>query len=95
MKIALLAEKSVKALYPVLEDAHGNIIDGFHRLEADPEWPRKTLEHIKTPTQLVVARINANYHRKIPEEERRKQIAELAKKWKGTYLNFLLHYKLI
>ena len=24
-----------------------------------------------------------------------KSIAELAKKWKGTYLNFLLHYKLI
>jgi len=74
------SRRSVRELYPVLLDAHGNVIDGFHRLRADPDWRTETLEHIKTPTQLVLARIIANTHRRaISREEREEQINELAR----------------
>jgi hypothetical protein len=70
----------VRELYPVLLDAHGSVVDGFHRLRADPDWRTETLEHIKTPTQLVLARIVANTHRRsIGREERQEQINELAR----------------
>ncbi len=71
---------SVHELYPMLKDVHGNVIDGFHRLRADPNWRTETLEHIKTPTQLVLARIIANTHRRsVSREEREEQINELAR----------------
>jgi len=74
------SKQSVRELYPVLRDAHGNVIDGNHRLEVDPEWRSETLEHIRTPTQLALARIVANTHRRIiSREERAEQITELAR----------------
>ena len=66
-------------LYPVLVDAHGNVIDGLHRLKADPGWERRTLEHIRTPAQLWLARIVANTHRRtVSREERAEQLTGLA-----------------
>jgi hypothetical protein len=74
------SKRSVRELYPVLLDAHGNVIDGYHRLRADPGWRTETLEHIKTPVQLVLARIIANTHRRsIGREEREEEINELAR----------------
>jgi len=74
------SRRSVRELYPVLLDAHGNVIDGFHRLRAAPGWRTETLEHIRTPTQLVLARIIANTHRRsVSREEREEQINELAR----------------
>lgn len=74
------SKRSVRELYPVLKDAHGNIIDGFSRLEADPSWRQETREYIKTPVQLWLARIIANTHRRtVSREERSKQFQELAK----------------
>ena len=73
------SKRSVQELYPVLRDAYGNVIDGNHRLEADPKWRSETLKHIRTPTQLALARIVANTHRRaISREERAEQIRELA-----------------
>ncbi len=74
------SKRSVRELYPVLRDAHGNVIDGFHRLEIDPTWHDEILPWIKTPTQLALARIIANTHRRtVSREERAAQIRELAK----------------
>ena len=74
------SRRSVRELYSVLLDAHGNVIDGYHRLRVDPDWKTETLEHIKTPTQLVLARIIANTHRRsVSREERKEQINELAR----------------
>ena len=71
--------KSVRQLYPVLLDANGEVIDGFHRLDVDENWRTETLEHIKTPTQLYLARIVANTHRRIMSaEEREEQVTKLA-----------------
>ena len=72
--------KYVKYLYPILLDAHGNIIDGDHRSKIDPNWPTITLEHIKTPTQLTSARLIANNHRRtMPKEEKEELINKLAR----------------
>lgn len=74
------SKRSVRELYPVLRDAHGNVIDGFHRLEIDPTWHDEILDWIRTPTQLALARIIANTHRRtVSREERAEQIAELAR----------------
>lgn len=73
------SKQALEALYPVLEDSHGNVIDGVHRLEADPSWPRRRLEGINTRKQFLVARIVANsQRRRVPREERRKQFDLLA-----------------
>ena len=73
------SKRSTRELYPVLVDAYGNIVDGFHRLEADTDWERKTLEHIRTPAQLWLARIVANTHRRtVSREERAEQVTRLA-----------------
>jgi len=73
------SKKSVHELYPVIKDAHGNVIDGFHRLEADPNWKTETLPMIDTPVKLALARIVANTHRRdISKEERKLQLVTLA-----------------
>jgi hypothetical protein len=71
--------KLVGPLYPVLIDAEGNCIDGYHRMMADPEWPIQRLEHVKTREQLLMARLVANLHRrKVPAEEKTQMLADLA-----------------
>jgi len=74
------SRQSVQELYPVLLDAHGNVIDGKHRLEVHSGWRTERREDIKTRTQLWLARIIANNHRRIvSREERMQQFTELAK----------------
>lgn len=60
--------ESVKALgklSPVLKDAHGNVIDGLHRLELYPDWPCMTVDFIDTPQKLEAARLAVNTNRRI------------------------------
>ena len=54
----------VGPIYPVLEDAKGEVIDGRHRLKADKNWPRRRLETIKTRFERAVVRFHANQHRR-------------------------------
>lgn len=66
-------------LYPVLQDAYGNTIDGVHRLQQDPNWPVKKLEHITDPVQLAIARLTANVCRRdVPAEEKMKWLRQIA-----------------
>jgi hypothetical protein len=59
-------------LYPVLVDYYGRIVDGEHRIEADKAWYRKTLGHIKTEKDWLVARIiSNNVRRTVPQREKR------------------------
>ncbi len=57
-------------LYPVLKDAHGNVIDGFHRLGEKPDWHTETRPQIDTPVKLQLAMLAANFNRRnmAPEE---------------------------
>lgn len=74
-------KKSVEGLgqlYPILIDAHGNIIDGFHRKEIDPKWPTVKLEHIDSTVKLEAARLAANFNRRdVPPEELTQKIGFL------------------
>ena len=58
------SKTSIGYLYPILEDAFGNLIDGAHRLKTDPTGPRRRLMNINTPEKLELARLHANYFRR-------------------------------
>jgi len=74
------SKKIIGPLYPRLLDKQGREIDGFHREEADSEWPTTQLEHIDTDVKYWVARITANTHRRrVEPDERKKEFTELAK----------------
>jgi len=69
----------VGPLYPVLVDSRGEVIDGFHRLEADPSWPREAVPWVEDEYGRRVARIHANVVRRaVSEEERAREVRELA-----------------
>jgi len=75
----LKKSKKVGQLYPVLIDAKGNVVDGFHRLEADPNWRKETLSEIDTEEKLLVARCVANWNRRqVSMEEKEEWINGLA-----------------
>lgn len=52
-----LSRKKLGALAPVLTDAYGNVIDGFHRQKIDPNWPKLKIGHITNPVQLSMAQV--------------------------------------
>jgi len=63
--------ENVGKLYPVLEDSHGNVIDGQHRLEADEDWPKIRLENVKTEKERVIIRLIGNVcRRSVPAQEK-------------------------
>jgi len=66
-------------LYPVLVDASGNTIDGFHRRKANPNWPTYQVEFVSDPLQLAKARLIANERRNVPAEEKKALLDEIAK----------------
>jgi transcriptional regulator with XRE-family HTH domain len=66
------------ALVPVLRDVHGNIIDGFHRLKENENYPSVTVETVKNPVQLILARMAANVcRREVSAEEKTEWLKEL------------------
>jgi len=74
------SEKGIGQLYPVLKDKNGNVIDGFHRLDDDPNWRTETLEHIDSEEKLLVARAVANWNRRqVSREEKEEWINGLAR----------------
>ena len=76
----LKKSQKIGQLYPVLVDAKGNVIDGFHRLKADPNWRTKKLSKINTEEKLLVARCVANWHRRqISRDEKEEWINGLAR----------------
>lgn len=74
-----LSREKLGALVPILTDAFGNIIDGFHRERTDPNWPRVKIEHITDSVQLSMARLASNVcRREVPAEEKTKLLANIA-----------------
>jgi hypothetical protein len=63
-----VSSKSLGKLYPILKDKAGNVIDGFHRQNADPEWPCVTVESVDTPVKLELARLAVNFCRRTVEK---------------------------
>jgi hypothetical protein len=54
----------VGRLYPVLVDKHGEIIDGRHRLKADPSWPTVEVKNVDSEERRLIARLVANVCRR-------------------------------
>ncbi len=76
-----VSSKKLGRLYPILKDAHGNIIDGFHRQNADPDWPCLTVDSVTNPQELELARLASNFcRRQIPATELQTRIAFLVGK---------------
>ena len=68
-------------LAPILKDAKGNIIDGFHRKEADPNWTSVTVTSVDNPVKLELARLAVNFcRRRVPKMEMQERIAFLVGK---------------
>jgi len=62
--------EGVGELVPVIKDAYGNVIDGFHRLRVDPNWPAIRLPRVDDPVKLELARLAVNFcRRRVPKEE--------------------------
>jgi len=75
----LKKSRKIGQLYPVLLDSEGNVIDGFHRLEADSNWRTEKLSEIDTEEKLLLARCVANWHRRqVSREEKEEWINGLA-----------------
>ena len=90
----------VGALYPVLISKDDEIIDGFHRLEQNQDWPVMKLEHIQTRTQLLLARLIANFARRtISPQEKTNMLASIAEETKWTPREISkktgIHYKTV
>lgn len=71
------SSKKIGSLYPVLVSPGGDVIDGFHRLKADRNWPKFTVEGIQDPVQLAKARLIANERRNVSKEEKEKLLREI------------------
>lgn len=83
----LKKSEKIGQLYPVLVDAKGNVIDGFHRLEADPNWRRERIKEVDTEEKLLVARCVSNWHRRqVSREEKEEWINGLAQIYKSQGL---------
>ena len=84
----LKKSEKIGQLYPVLVDAKGKVIDGFHRLEANPNWRTEKLLGIDTEEKLLVARCVANWHRRqVSREEKEEWINGLARIYKKQGLD--------
>lgn len=70
----------VGKLYPVLVDRDGMVIDGLHRLAADPNWPKLRLNHISSEKENLLARIVSNVCRRaVSPKEKKEMLRELGK----------------
>lgn len=74
------SSKALGKLYPILKDPHGNIIDGFHRQNADPDWHAIQVDTVDTPVKLELARLAVNFCRRtLPATEIEQRITFLIK----------------
>ena len=68
------SSKMLGRLYPILKDKDGNIIDGNHRQNADPNWESVSVPYIDTPVKLELARLAVNFCRRTVEVPELKRI---------------------
>lgn len=68
----------VSRLYPVLVDQQGRVIDGVHRLKADPDWFKVKVPGVETEEQRLLARLVSNVcRRNVSAEEKTQMLDEL------------------
>ena len=68
----------VGKLYPVLVDSRGRVIDGAHRLKADPTWFKVEVPDMESEEHRLLARLISNVcRRKVPSEEKTEMLDSL------------------
>jgi len=73
------SEKTVGQLYPVLRDARGRVIDGYHRLDVNPEWKSVTLYNVKSEEDRLIVSAHVNLgRREISRDEKVRIVNDLA-----------------
>jgi len=72
------SEREVGQLLPVFVTKDGEIVDGIHRKQANPQWREEVLENIETREDFLKARIAFNYRRPVKRDEVKSWIIELA-----------------
>ena len=73
------SKRKLGALSPIILDAKGNIVEGHHRQEADPDWPKVTYKEIRTEEDQVLFAIAFNWHRREKSDSwKMKMLAKLA-----------------
>lgn len=70
--------EKVGQIYPVLVDASGRIVDGFHRKSVDPDWKEERLE-TSDPLTVLKIRVVSNFRRHVPAEEKKQWVQECRK----------------
>lgn len=86
------SQKAVGQLRPAILAKDGWVVDGLHRLEADPEWKTETHEDIDTEEKKWIARSHANLARRtMGREEKREIINNLAKIYEEQGLKVEYH----
>lgn len=68
------SEKIVGQLRKVVLTPDGKVVDGFHRLDVNPEWGTETWENIKTEEDYWKVRAHLNYTRRNATENRREKL---------------------
>jgi len=64
------SEKKIGQIYPVVKDAKGNILDGFHRKRVDPNWKEVVLP-IEDELEALRVRVHLNdLRRDVPRSEK-------------------------
>jgi len=70
------SEKKIGQIYPVVKDAHGNILDGFHRKRVNPDWKEVVLP-IEDELEALRVRVHLNdLRRDVPTSEKEEWIAK-------------------
>jgi hypothetical protein len=73
------SERAIGQIYPVLKNAQGGIIDGFHRKRSNPDWKEATLP-INAGLETLKLRAHLNLMRRdIPREEKQEWVSEARK----------------
>jgi hypothetical protein len=79
--------KRIGQLYPVLKAADGEILDGCHRVESNPNWKTMVLQNVRTPEDKIIARLVANFHRRtVTAKEKAQWINQLAEIYRNNGL---------
>jgi hypothetical protein len=70
--------KKIGQLYPSLVNQDGKVMDGNHRLDANPGGEKKVIHTVNRYEELMI-RGNAHYRRRISKEETQQLILEMAR----------------
>jgi len=71
--------EKIGELYPVIVSKSGEIVDGFHRINAKANWRREVRDDIDTPEKVLKARLISNkFRRQVTAEEVKGWINDLA-----------------